>query len=257
MDEKKRYILDIPFSIMYPSFEYWILIPKMLEITLFLFLSVKMFKLHDYTLNRLLALSFLVWGIYIITDSFMYITAANSMQWYNIIQVVRDFSMYLAFLMAFLIYISVKIVKEGEMTLKRPQTIIIFVLFIILAIMMNINDTLVVINSNKDILNPETFPPNEPIQVVYQITPWLIISSAVPILMYLYSVAILAKFAVQTTDLKYKTKMLNMAIGIFMIPFGMLYFIFIGLFIVPNFLLVSIGHIIWMIAPILIWKSQL
>jgi hypothetical protein len=242
---------------MYPTFEYWLLIPKVVEIILFVILATKMYRLSEYILNRILSAAFIIWALYIVCDSIVWISAANSRPWYDISQAIRDISMVLAITMSLLMFFSAQIIKDGEKSLNSWKTIMISIILIIFAVFLNINDELVVINSQGTKLDPSTFPVNEPVQVVYQITPWLILSSVIPFAVYIISIVKLSQLAINVKDQKSKQKMWLMVAGIAMIPLGMIYFVVLGLFTTTTFVTSSIGHVIWMLAPFLMVRSQL
>jgi hypothetical protein len=243
-------------AVLYPSFEFWLLIPKGIEIILFLVLAFKISAHQKYTLNKLFSAALFVWGVYIIIDSIVWITAANSDQAYNIVRYLRDISIYLAISMSFLVFLTSKVIQQGENVLKSKSVMIVGITFVIFAILFNLNDDLVVINQIGGIIEPINFPPEEPVQVIYQITPWTIAGSLIPLLTYFYSVGILIIIAKKTAEKSSVLKMWKIIFGISMIPSGMIYFILLGLFATPDIITASIGHIIWMLAAIFIWLSQ-
>jgi hypothetical protein len=240
----------------YPLFEFWLLIPKIIEIIIFIIFGAKMYLRKGYALKQLFSFALLTWGVYIIIDSIVWITAANSLNAYRVVGVLRDISLFLAILMSFLIFLTAKVIENGIQIIKSKLIIITGIVFLIFTILLNMNDQLVVINQNGVILPPEAFPPTEKVQVVYQITAWTITSSLVPIGVYLYAIVILVKIAKKTTDPIAKKRMWAMIIGIAMIPLGMVYFIMIGLFGNIEIVTASIGHFIWIMAAIFIWISQ-
>jgi hypothetical protein len=240
----------------YPIFEFWLLIPKVIEIILFVVLATKMYLRKNYELNYLFSAALYTWGFYIIIDCIIWITAANSLLWYSIITILRDISMYLAILMSLLIFLTTMVIKNGTQILKSLNVKIFLLVFLAFAIILNLNDNLVVVDQDGTVLSPETFHPEGPIQVIYLITPWIIASSIVPLLTYFYSIGILINITRKSSDTTSKKRMWQMVFGISMIPFGMIFFIILGLFSVTNFLTASLGHVIWMFGAIFIWMSQ-
>ncbi|MHA1521064.1 MAG: hypothetical protein ACTSRK_12850, partial [Promethearchaeota archaeon] len=60
----------------YATIEYLTAIPKLIEISLFWILGVKIYKSQRTKLNTVYAISFFVWTLYTMSDLIMWITAA-------------------------------------------------------------------------------------------------------------------------------------------------------------------------------------
>ncbi|WP_457556850.1 hypothetical protein [Candidatus Harpocratesius sp.] len=242
----------------YASIEYFTEIPKLIEISLFWILGIKIYKAKKTKLNLVYAISFFVWSFYTMADLVMWITAANSETWFFIDNRIRDMQVILITVFAFLIYFSTQIVVKGYSGLNWKQIYIIGSVFLVIAITASITDKLIIQDEVGNVLSPSQWDSAPMVIVSANISSITMILMAIPLLLYAQSIWVLFKMISQNVDdKKLKIKMFNLIIGISLIPTGVVYFAVIlaipGFY---SFVAVIFGRIFWILAPVFIWRSQ-
>lgn len=243
--------------VFYSDLEYWLLIPKSFEVILLILLSIKIVKLRNYLLNQIFCAAFLSWTIYILHDIIVWIIAANSLQMYQIANLLRDLGIIGAMATAFWIYLAINIIQKGEGGLTRKFVITVVIIFSILTILLVIVDRIDVIDENGQIIPLVMLPPAGYARVIPVVTTITAVLSAFPMFVYFYAIySIIHMITTKIDDPKLKFRMFLLTLGIAVIPMGMLYFLitsFLGLY---GITVSTIGHLLWTSAPILIWSSQ-
>ncbi|TFH30900.1 MAG: hypothetical protein E4G98_01170 [Promethearchaeota archaeon] len=242
----------------YATIEYLTAIPKLIEISLFWILGVKIYRSKRTKLNTIYAISFFIWTLYTMSDLIMWITAANSPTWLIIDNVIRDIQVISAVIFAFLIYFSTQIVVKGYNGLNWKQIYIMASIFLMIAVLVALVDRLDVYDANNQLLDPSQWD-TEPIVVISPNMGWkTMILMGIPLILYVQSVIALFKLIrdhVDDVGLKYQ--MYNLIVGIALIPIGILYFAVV--LSIPNWyniVVITIGRSLWIAAPIFIWRSQ-
>ncbi|MHA1718757.1 MAG: hypothetical protein ACTSWX_12560 [Promethearchaeota archaeon] len=242
----------------YDPIEYILLIPKIVEISMFIFLAVKIYRSKDYILNKIYSYAFLTWTLYTLSDIVMWTNGANSLTWLFIANRFRDLQVIAATIFAFLMYFSTRIIIVGYQGLNKKKVIFIFMIFLIIAVLLAVTDKLDVYDGNGNLL-PSNQWETAPLVVV---SPNIGLLTAIlmmfPLSLYVVSVVSLIKLVkTKIDDPELKRRMNYLIIGITLIPTGVIYFaIVLG---VPNFynaITGVFGRIIWIIAPVFIWLSQ-
>ncbi|MHA1522504.1 MAG: hypothetical protein ACTSRK_20235 [Promethearchaeota archaeon] len=231
----------------YATIEYLTAIPKLIEISLFWILGVKIYKSQRTKLNTVYAISFFVWTLYTMSDLIMWITAA-----------IRDIQVISAVIFAFLIYFSTQIVVNGYNGLKWKQIYIVAFIFLIIAVLVAVVDRLDVYDANNQLLDPSEWD-SALLVVISPNMGWqTMLLMGFPLTLYVQSVIALFKLIrdhVEDVDLK--KRMYNLIAGIVLIPAGIIYFAVV--LSNPdwyNIVMITIGRSLWIAAPIFIWRSQ-
>ncbi len=242
----------------YATIEYLTAIPKLIEISLFWILGVKIYRSKHTKLNTVYAISFFIWTLYTMSDLIMWITAANSETWLVVDNVIRDIQVISAVIFAFLIYFSTQIVVKGYNGLKWKQIYIVAFLFLVIAIMVAVVDRLDVYDANNQLLDPSEWD-SAPLVIISPNMGWeTMILMGIPLALYVQSVIALFKLIRDhVDDAELKNRMYNLIAGIVLIPAGILYFAVV--LSNPdwyNIVMITIGRCLWIAAPIFIWRSQ-
>jgi len=244
--------------ISYETIEYWLEIPKLIEIGFFWFLGIRIWNLKKNDLNKLFMIAFFVWSIYTICDLVMWITAANSTTWLFIDNRLRDLQLISAYTFSFLIYYAAQLIKSGKKGMKKTQTLIIAGIYLVCAIAFVATDKLEITDGAGNILDPNLWATAPVIVVSPNITLISAVFMAIPLILYGLSVATLIKVINQIDeDPKLRKRMINLIIGICLMPAGIIYFaIVLSDASLYNFWIALIGRIIWIMSPVFIWQSQ-
>ncbi len=240
----------------YPTVEYYRLPFKIIAIIMFLILAIKMIQIKKNTLNYLFCFAFLSWTLYLIADSIIMVTAANSSTWFSIGGILRDLTIITAMLTAFLIFLATAIVLKSEKALSKQFYIITFIICILLIILLIPIDSIQIV-VNEELISPSELPPlsgETKVDIDFKWYAGLI--AFAPTGIYIYAIVKLTKLTLNSSfSPQLKKRMLDLTIGIGLLAIGILYFVFLNLFGIYSILNVG-GHILWTISPILIWNSQ-
>ncbi len=242
----------------YDPIEYILLIPKVIEILMFVFLAIKIYRSKDYILNKIYCYAFLTWTLYTLSDIVMWSNGANSITWLFIANRFRDLQVIAAIIFAFLMYFSTRIIIMGYKGINKRKIILIFIIFLVIAILLAITDSLDVYVGDGNILTPDKWETAALVIVSPNIGIVTAILMIVPLFLYIISVVSLIKLVkTKIEDLDLKKRMNYLIVGISLIPIGIIYFaIILGVPNIYNAFTGILGRIIWIIAPIFIWLSQ-
>ncbi|MHA1775588.1 MAG: hypothetical protein ACTSWC_02370 [Promethearchaeota archaeon] len=242
----------------YNLIEYLTEFPKLIEISLFWILGIKIYHADKSKLNITYTISFFVWTLYTLADLIMWITAANDETWFFIDNIIRDIQVVAAVVFAFLIFFSTQIVVKGYQGLNWKQIYIVGSIFLAIAISIALIDKLVIKDPEGNLLDPSKWN-SEPLVIVSaNISLVTMILMAFPLILYIHSIWMLVRLISHKVDDKnLRKRMFNLIIGISLIPIGIVYFaIVLAIPGIYNAFMVIIGRIFWILAPIFIWKSQ-
>ncbi len=255
LSDKNQY--DI-IMVNYDPIEYILLIPKVIEILMFVYLAIKIYRSKDYILNKIYCYAFLTWTLYTLSDIVMWSNGANSVTWLFVANRFRDLQMIAATLFAFLMYFSTRIIIVGYKGINKRKIILIFSIFLVIAILLAITDNLAVYDGNGNPLPSNEWETADSVVVSPNIGPITAILMMFPLLLYIISVVSLIKLVkTKMEDLDLKKRMNYLIVGISLIPIGIIYFaIVLGVPNIYNAYTGILGRTIWIIAPIFIWLSQ-
>ncbi|MHA1584267.1 MAG: hypothetical protein ACTSVU_01300 [Promethearchaeota archaeon] len=241
----------------YASIEYWLEIPKIIEILIYWVIAYKFFK-KGYKLSKTYSLALIVWSCYTASDLIMWITAANSPTWLIIDNIIRDIQIFAAYGFAFLIYLTTRMIISGLKGLNKKRTLVIFITFLILCIVFVILDRLDVYDANGNLLPQNQWATASVVVVQPNITLLTGSLMVIPFTLYIYSIILLSKVMRKNTeDQDLHRRMLMLILGICLIPLGVLYFaIVLGIPSIYNIATASFGRLIWIAGALLIWFSQ-
>ncbi len=242
----------------YDPIEYILLIPKVIEISMFVFLAIKIYRSKDYILNKIYCYAFLTWTLYTLSDIVIWSNGANSVTWLFIANRFRDLQVIAATIFAFLMYFSTQIIIMGYQGLNKKKIISIFIVSLTIAILFAITDRVDVYDGNGNLLPSNEWETAALVIVSPNIGILTAILMMVPLVLYIISVVSLLKLVktkIEDPDLKKRMNYLIM--GISLIPIGILYFVIVlGVPNLYNAFTGILGRTIWIIAPIFVWLSQ-
>ena len=261
-----------------------LIIPKGIEALILMALVVLLTKQllaqpkeERYILNKLFIVSFICWGSYMICDAILYPLAAVPFSDYvgdiplesqitgypieyphvYIAQVLRDISMVLVFITAFMYFSSSIVIMKGENWTRKnifKNSALIFVCLFLVALIV-ISDQIGVSKTGNDILVSEKWGSFEGG-----------LSLILLILIFLASAIILFRTManIENTDSIFRKRTMLIGLGILVVAMGGIYWIIFGItrgsegvFFTNEELLfyTFIGHGIWTISPLLIYAG--
>jgi hypothetical protein len=245
----------------YNPVEYFILIPKIVEYIMFLILAIKTYRMKDYIVNKVIGLAFFVWTFYTFSDLIQWITGANSITMLAIANGIRDVQIFAAMIFAYLIFLDTEIIKFGEGGIDKKKLKIILGVYIILTILLVATESLYVADvtdPEKLPLPPELWETTAMIEVTSNLSLITAILMVFPLILYAKSISTLYKIAKKSQP-DNKRKMIQLIVGITLIPVGIIYFaivIGIGLTFILQIIFYSTGRFFWVSAAFIIWNSQ-
>jgi hypothetical protein len=228
----------------------WLIIPKSIVAMLF-FLSANRIYKKEHLINRIFSWAFIIWGIYMVIDAFVFTFAPLNTTIFYICRVLWGIQLFCLLLYAILILNATKIIKWGEYILKnRRELLLEIILFFVLASGLIIFSPLQIADSNGTQINPELLPVNFAVYVKEGFTPISMVISVTPFIVYFVCAGILFVIARKTEDVVAKRKMYLLIIGILMIPLGLIYFLLRSLFFpIYTFPVSVLGQLFYMLAP--------
>ncbi len=255
-DNEKR--CDMVLLVAYESIEFWLEIPKLIEIGFFWFLAVRIYNLKKTDLNKLFMIAFLTWSIYTICDLIMWITAANSPTWFIIDNRLRDLQLISAYAFSYMIFYASQLIKSGKKGIKKNMMLIIAGIYLMCAIAFVATDELEITDGVGNVLDPNVWATAPVIVVSPNISLISALFMAIPLILYGVSVATLIRVINQIDDdPALRKRMIYLIIGICLIPLGIIYFAIVlsdpSLY---NFWVAFIGRMIWAFSPVFVWRSQ-
>ena len=157
-----------------------------------------------------------------------------------------------------MIFYAAQLIKSGKAGIKKNMMLIIAGIYLVCAIAFVATDKLEITDGAGTVLDPSLWATAPRIVVSPNISLISALFMAIPLILYGISVATLIKVINQIdNDPKLRKRMINLIIGICLIPLGIIYFAIVlsdpRLY---NFLVAFIGRMIWAFSPVFIWWSQ-
>lgn len=243
--------------VQYPEIEYLLLIPKVIEIILFVVISNKVYHANKSLLNRLFLGFFVFWIFYLILDCIIWITAADSPFAFDMGNIMRDVQIGCIITASFFIVLTTRVIQQSSMALKKGFIINSAVVATILVIILSFANYIVIRDNNMNIIPRNSLPPVGFARVNAPITVWTAIGGALPIIINFLCVVVLIGLARKTKDPVLKKNMLLLILGITVLPIGFIYFIVRGMIGLDSLFYSVLGHGIWSTSPLLIWRSKI
>lgn len=238
----------------YPTMEYWLLIPKILNCFLFAILSIKILKIRKYIVNKLFFTAFILWAFYILGESIIYLTGANSEAMLHFANIFRDLQMIAIFFVAYSMFYATNVIRFGESSIDRKKMKIVLGILFGCLIPLIIIDKLEVLNELGEVIT--VFPPTGEIHVFADLHPLVVVFSIFPLILYIMSLIDLRKIAKSANDPLKKKKLYYLLFGISLLPCGIIFFIVINALSIYSILTSSFGHILWAMAPVFVWIGE-
>ncbi len=243
----------------YYPIEYWVLIPKIIEVIVFVILGMKINKAQKYAVNRIYCTAFLSWAAFTLTDCIIWITGANSDLWFSVANILRDFQMGLGIIVGYLIFLSSQVIIHGTLGVKdNPKfVIIVFIICIIIAILLILYDGLSITDLQGNLLDSSEWETVEYVRVSTNINLISTVLFIFPLVLYGHAIFILAGLAKKQENKEKKTKMNYLIFGNSLLAIGMIYFIIVLGIGWQDMISITIGHVIWSLSPVFIWMSKI
>ncbi|MHA1897950.1 MAG: hypothetical protein ACTSU2_11195 [Promethearchaeota archaeon] len=245
-------------DVVYSPIEYWLYIPKIIEMSINLFLGIKICRSKKYIVNKIFGSALLVWIIYTASDMIIWTRAADSIVMNNISNVVRDVQIFAATIFAYLIYFGSRVIKTGLKALKIWKMVMIFVVYMVVAGLMAISERIVVKGESGQELEPSEWLPNAHVIITGDINVLFMVLMVLPLVLYIMAVVTLWGVRKRSSSEEARRKMLYLTLGIILIAVGIIYFAVIFALNVNSYLIFwyTMGRVFWVSASILIWLSQ-
>jgi hypothetical protein len=245
-----------------------VVLAKIGDCTLSALIAIIIKRRSKYILNTLFSFALIGWAIYIGTDTILYQIAPISLLFFNIANMLRDIGMIGISIVPLCYIFAAFLIRDGEEITfhqKRKRLVLAFVVNFAIIMGVIMNDSIMVYQKNADgtktLIDPATLPPTVPYSVNFDsVSLW----GRIAFIFYLsyvawYVAAIYLMFIVQKRESGVeKQRAIYIMIGILMIPSGIVYYVLLGTFKVPPdiyAILDILGHIIWMLSPIMIYLS--
>lgn len=238
--------------------ELWLLIPKAINLLLFMYSAFHILNLNRKNkLNQFLFAAFCCWMVWILGDLVIFNIAPINATFFVVAQYLRRVQLAGAVFCSFFFYNAFKVIKFGEDIINK-RFWIEFVLFIVVFFLMTLNKMLYLEDINGNEILVSDLPLDQIIRTRPYIPIFFAILSGLPFLVMFYAVFGLIHIinTVIQPGVPQRKKMIQLSIGIALIPIGMLYFLIHSMFLPYTFLYIVIGHIVWTISPIFIVSSQ-
>ncbi|TFG21315.1 MAG: hypothetical protein EU530_00785 [Promethearchaeota archaeon] len=239
--------------------EQFTLIVKIINITFFVVLAFAVLRQKkDYIVNKMYFAAFLCWVGYIGMDAVIFVFLPVSPTWYFIGNRMRDVGVLSVMAVAFLIYKSLEIINKGIDSLNKPRLYFEMAIFVIIGgLLVWVDSVEVYVWSSGEIILPENLPPSGTDFITQpNVGIFTLILSAVPFILFAYTVIRLMILTRKVTKPNLKHRMRLLTAGVAFIPIGMLYFILVSMVPIYAWWSSGIGYTLWTTAPILIWLSR-
>lgn len=235
-----------------------LLFPRLFTFILFSLLGLKILNLQrTYTLNRVYCAAFCIWALFNLFDATLLLIAPLSETAFYIANFFRDIQMSCLIIFAFLIYLSYRIIKEGTQSIVNTRLFIEIAIFCVIIIWIITLDRIEVWNTlNQKIPASEIKDSVEDLRGVPIISTEIAILAIIPILFYVYAMIQMLILGSKVDDLTLKKRMTKRAIGLLLIPTGVIYFIIQNVLNWDNIIFILAGYIFYVLASILVWSSQ-
>ena len=243
--------------------EKFALIAKIVIVVLFITLAFVIWRQkRDYVLNKMYFAAFICWTLYIGADAFVFVFLPVSSTLYFVGNRLRDIGVFGVMTMAFLIYKSFEIIKDGQDSINKTRLWIEIAIFTALAIALVLVDYVGVFEAgtNQQVeVAPENLHlyNNDGDLSTHPVVPLVtLLLSTVTFILLIYPIVRLLLLTRNVENRYIKSRMYFLTWGISLIPLGMLYFILMGMTTIYTWWTTGIGYGIWTVAPFLIWRSQ-
>jgi hypothetical protein len=242
----------------YYPLEYWILIPKGIEVFLFIVLAIKIARLRKYVLNQIFCVAFLLWAGYIIINSIIYITAAESELAFLVDTVLSAVAISCGLIVAYLIFMATQVILEGAQEVNKTILGITGGLTVGMAVLIFIFQKLEIVDMNNNpLLTVADWATASMVRVAVPVSPIALAVLVYPMILYLYSIVSLLRLVrTKVKEGELRRRMYYLLAGISLLLIGMVYFVIIQLLYAVDIVTSTIGHGLWILAPIFIWESQ-
>ncbi|MHA1723503.1 MAG: hypothetical protein ACTSXH_01485 [Promethearchaeota archaeon] len=243
----------------YDPVEFWLYIPKFIEIFCFFFTGIIIYKKKDYIVNKLFGSAMWSWNIYTISDLIIWTHGADSILMLQIVNIVRDIQIFAAITFAYLIYIATQIIEHSVKAINRKKIIIIGAIFYVLGILMITNESIYIRDVEGNVLSPSEWETASIVIVATDIYLFFGALMLFPTILYILSIISLNRVKKRSNDQALKARMNRLIIGIALVPIGIIYFaIILGLGIVTDTIIwFTLGRLVWILGSIFILSSQL
>ncbi len=251
----------------YPIFEFVLFLMKIPNCVISLILAIKIKRLSSYVLNYLYYIAFIGWSVFIGTDGLLFIIAAQSPVFFAIANVLRDVGAIMIALIPLCFVIAGDIINEGEevaLHVKRRRLLFAVIINFALVVAALLTDSIKVYDISQPapwpVIDPASLPPTGEFIVNFdtQSTEGMIGSALIIVFVGWYAYSVIQMFVVQRNlaGVRRERARCIMA-GVLMIPAGIVYFIALGYYQTDatwdRLLLVMLGHVIWMLSPVLVY----
>jgi hypothetical protein len=251
----------------YPVFELMLFLMKIPNCVISLLLAFKIKRLSNYILNHLYYIAFLGWGVFIGTDGLLFIIAAQSPLLYTVANVLRDVGVIMIALIPLCFVIGGDVINEGEeiaLHVKRGKMLFTFIINFALSVAMLFTDSIKVYDislpAQWPAIDPASLPPTGNFVVNFdtQSAEGIFGSAMIIVFVGWYAYSVIQMFVVQRGLAgARRARARYIMVGVLMIPTGIVYFIVLGYFQTgvtwDRLLLVMLGHVIWMLSPVLVY----
>jgi phosphatidylglycerophosphate synthase len=198
------------------------------------------------------------WTIYVFLDLVIFIIAANSPEMFTIANVLFDIIFIFSHAFAFCIYYASELIKMDKEELNKRKIIILLSLIIISTLVLSFGTDLVVYDSNRNIIPKENLPFDGPFTLEARNVVIAIPFVFTVLFFFIAAIRTLWKLSRSFEDPIVKLKVQYLLIGSSLIAAGLIWYLIVPTLFPGKGLIPSIGgHLLWLLAPIYILKSQI
>ncbi len=243
----------------YDPVEYWLYIPKFVEIFCFFLTGVIIYRKKDYIVNKLFGFAMWSWNIYTISDLIIWTHGADSVLMFNVVNVVRDIQILAAMTFAFLIYFASQVIEYSLKAVNKKKILGIGIVFYALSVLMILNESIYIRDVQGNVLAPSEWESASMVIVATDLNLFFGALMLFPTILYVLSIISLNRVKKRTDDIALKKRMNRLIIGISLLPIGLIYFaLILGIGIVTNTVIwFTLGRFIWIMGSLFILSSQI
>ena len=246
-------------GIAFDTLQAWLLIPKGFEAFLCLYSAYKIRKISQYVVNQLFSLAFILWAIYVTIDGFVFTFGAASPSIFNLAKVLFGIQLAIGAAYAYAIVSVTRVIKDSQEVFKQYKGKYLEILgLLIVMIIVGATMSLKVVDlETNTMIDPTTLPPPGEFRIVEVFSLSSALGTVIPFLIFFLSLFYLIKVIIRTEDQVIKKKMVILTIGVSFAPIGLLYFVLRAfLFPIYTFTTALVGHIFWILSPLLVLYTQ-
>lgn len=243
----------------YDPVEYWLYIPKLIEIFCFFVTGVIIYRKKDYVVNKLFGYTMWSWNIYTISDLIIWTHGADSILMLKVVNAIRDIQIFAAITVAFLIYFAAQVIEHSLKAINKKKIIIIGIIFYALGLLMILNESIYIRDLEGNVLSPTEWESSPMVIVATDMNLFFGALMLFPAFLYIMSIISLNRIRKRMDNVSLKKRTNRLIIGVSLLPIGLIYFaIILGLGIVMNTIIwFTIGRFIWILCSIFILSSQI